>query len=345
MTTLVEQRAQAPAQLGRGSLLRTELLRFRCRRMVQVLLGLGLLGLLGGAALAATQYTETSPAVLAQAAENRDQSFAETQRYHAQCLTSVGTGNGPTTEQDCGPVPTVEDVPRVEDWIATPPFTLAGPGRDGLLGVAAATAALAFLLGATFVGAEWSTRSMVALLFWEPRRWKVMAAKLAVLTAATAAYAALVLGLWLLAARVLAATRGGVDPPDGIWGELLAGAGRGVLLVVLVGLLGFGVANLMRNTAAAFGFGFVYFAIVENVIRVLRPAWQPWLITDNAVALLTQGGLRIFINDDYIDERGVYQFTGREILVSNLHGGLLLALVTAVVLAAGIILFTRRDLS
>ncbi len=116
-----------------------------------------------------------------------------------------------------------------------------------------------------------------------------------------------------------------------------------MLLVVLVGLLGFGGANLLRNTAAALGVGFVYFAVVENALRVLRPRWQEWLITDNAVALLHHDGLRLFINDTVVDARGGVQ-TSRLLHLTNLHGGLVMAVATAVVVLVGVVLFSRRDL-
>jgi ABC-type transport system involved in multi-copper enzyme maturation permease subunit len=170
-----------------------------------------------------------------------------------------------------------------------------------------------------------------------------MATKLAVLAAAAALLGVVAEGLWLLGARLLAATRGSTAVAPHLAGQLLSGAGRGVLLVVLVGLLGFGVANLLRNTAAAFGFGFVYFAIVENVVRALRPHWQPYLLTDNAVALLQRGGLKIFYDEGVVDSRGFFRGS-REVVLTNLHGAVVLAVVTAVVVGAGIVSFVRRDL-
>ena len=133
-----------------------------------------------------------------------------------------------------------------------------------------------------------------------------MAAKLTVLVALTALLGAVAEAVWLAAAQLLATTSGTAAPQRGVWSELIGSAGRGVLLVVLVGLLGFGVANLLRNTAAAFGVGFVRSAVVENALRVLRPRWQLHL--------------------------------------TNLHGGLVLAGVTAVVVLVGVVLFSRRDL-
>ena len=177
---------------------------------------------------------------------------------------------------------------------------LDGAGSAGVIAIAVATAVLAYLMGATYVGAEWSTRSMVALLFWEPRRDRVMAVKLAVLAAATA-----LLGdrrrerlahrragarrrSWIGRSRIVGGFRRGVA-------ALFAGAGRGVMLVVLIGLLGFGVANLLRNTGGALGFGFLYFVIIENLVGALRPAWQEWLVTSNAIALLAPGGNTLYV--------------------------------------------------
>jgi hypothetical protein len=108
-----------------------------------------------------------------------------------------------------------------------------------------------------------------------------------------------------------------------------------VLLTVLAALVGFGLANLVRNTGAALGAGFVYFAVVETAVRVLRPTWQPWLLSNDAVALMYPGGLRIWIQDGA---------EGREYLIHNLPAGLTLGVVTAIVVGAGAVLFARRDL-
>ncbi len=333
--------AQAPEL--RGSLLRAEALRIRSRRMVRILLALGALGLLAGILIASTQFAKPSAAGLADAKVRAQQILAESDRGRQQCLSAVGTPSGPPSKDQCGPPLTLQDIGGAEAFIDKRPFTLFEQGRGGVLGVAAATAGLAFLLGATYVGAEWSSRSMVALLFWEPRRRKVMATKLTVLVGLTALLGAVAEAVWLAAAQLLATTRGTGEHPHGLWGQLIGSAGRGVLLVVLVGLLGFGVANLLRNTAAAFGFGFVYFAIVENVLRALRPRWQEWLITDNAVALLQHGGLRLFVNDAVVDSRGGFQTT-RQLHLTNLHGALVIGAVTAVVVLIGVVLFARRDL-
>jgi hypothetical protein len=32
--------------------------------------------------------------------------------------------------------------------------------------------------------------------------------------------------------------------------------------------------------------GFVYFAVGESLVRAFKPAWQPWLIGDNAILFI-----------------------------------------------------------
>ena len=125
----------------------------------------------------------------------------------------------------------------------------------------------------------------------------------------------------------------------------MTGAARGTLFTVLTGLLGFGAADLIRSTGAALGVGFVYFAVVENVIRVLRPRWQEWLLTDNAAALLVDGGSTLSVPPEVTESALPFDEASAELVLSNLHGGLVLSAVTAAVVLAGVVLFARRDLS
>ena len=74
---------------------------------------------------------------------------------------------------------------------------------------------------------------------------------------------------------------------------------------------------------------------METAVRVLRPAWQPWLLSNNAVALMYPGGLSIYINDGA---------QGHEYLIHNLPAGILLGAVTVAVVGVGVALFARRDL-
>lgn len=108
-------------------------------------------------------------------------------------------------------------------------------------------------------------------------------------------------------------------------------------------LLGFGIANLIRNTAAAFGAAFVYFAIVESALRSISPATQPYLFTTGLQAWVSGGGIDVYGAPVYNQQQGSVELAVTH--VSNLHGGLLLLAYAAVLLAISLLLFRRRDIS
>jgi hypothetical protein len=318
-----------------GGLLRAEALRFRSRRFIRLLLGLALLGWLIAVAVGLGHFGRVSEADLAAARAQQQQVVSQSQAGRQQCLNDPRRPAGVPAEQVCGGPVTAEQIP-LDQFLPHAPFSFATQATDGALGFGAVAAVLGFLIGATWIGAEWSTRSLVALLFWEPRRMRVVGAKVGVLLGAAALLGVLAQAAWLAMAGIVYAVEGdGAGMPGRLWGPLLALDGRAVLLTVLAALVGFGLANLTRNTGAALGAGFVYFAVVETAVRVLRPAWQPWLLSNDAVALMNPGGLRIWIQDGA---------QGHDHLIRNLPAGITLAFVTAVVIAIGAVLFARRDL-
>jgi hypothetical protein len=322
----------------KGSLFRSEVHRFRSRRFIQVLLGLAVLGWVAATGIALLNYGEPTQADFAAAQERLDQFNADQAQFREQC-SQEAQRSGQSVEQVCGPAQQGPNL-QVEDFLDTAPFDFAAAGENGAMGFAAAAAVLAFLIGATWIGAEWSTRSIVALLFWVPTRLKVMGTKIGVLALALAVLGVVAQLSWLLMAwilRSLVGTDGGL--PAGFWSGLLAEQGRSVLLTVLVGLIGFGLANVIRNTGAALGIGFVYFAIVENALRIFEPTWDRWLLATNAVSFVIPGGTKIY---DYnaVQPNGEPPYY----LVTNLQGGLVTCAFAAVIVGVGVLLFTRRDL-
>lgn len=316
-----------------AGLLRAEIHRFRSRRFLWGIIGAGVVALLLGCGIAASQHKKLTAADLATAQQRVEVALKEQQMFRDQCISQLPPGV--SAEQGCGTFSPTDF--RAEDYAEVRPFVLAQQLPDGVVGVGALTAAALFLLGATWIGAEWSTRSLVALLFWEPRRTRVLLTKMGVLLVAAAGIAALTQLVWFGAAQALSETRGSRSglPPD-FYSDILGAQGRLVLFGVLMSGLGFGLANLLRNTGAALGIVALYLAVLENLIRALRPAWAEWLLTTNAGALISPEPVRVFINE----RNG----QGREIVMDHLQGGLYLAAVVAAVLAVGAVLFSRRDL-
>jgi hypothetical protein len=329
-----------PTPLGRGSLFRAEAHRFRSRRFIRWILLLSVVGyLIAMPLIAVTQFAKPSAGALQDAQRKMDQVVAEQEQFRQECLNNPNTPSDVPAVEVCGPEQSANDF-RVEDFIAKPPFKLADALPAGAIAVGVATAMLAFLIGATYVGAEWSSRSMVALLFWEPRRLKVMGVKLAVTAAAAALLGVLTQAIWWGTAEVVAGTRGDrAGLKADFWPDLFGMQGRAVLLVVLVALLGFGLANLVRHTAASLGAALVYFVIIENLVRGFFPSRQQWLLVENVSGLLSRDGHTVYIYENDPVGDGV-----REVLISNVRGGLVLGILTAVIVVTGVLLFKRRDL-
>jgi ABC-type transport system involved in multi-copper enzyme maturation permease subunit len=159
--------------------------------------------------------------------------------------------------------------------------------EDVLLGTSVMIVILGWVLGATAVGAEWHYRSMTTLLTWEPRRIPVLVAKLVAATL-MAFLISMFLQLWLLGTLAPAALYGGsTEGADAGWFfDVVTLMARVGLVASLGSAMGAALAYIGRNTAAALGAGFAYLAIVEGLIRGLKPEWQRWLIGDNAATVI-----------------------------------------------------------
>jgi hypothetical protein len=199
--------------------------------------------------------------------------------------------------------------------------------REAWLGLGAQLMIVAWLLGASFAGAEWHAGSMTTLLTWEPRRTRVFVAKL--MSCLALVYIGAVVLEALLGAALLPAAifRGTTVGADAAWaGESAGLVGRVALACSAGGALGYGLAMLGRNTAASLGIGFGYLLVVENLIRGIRPQWAPWLLGDNMAALV---------------EGGAGVIPGRTALVA----GVTVGAYAGVALLAGWLSFRRRDVT
>lgn len=200
--------------------------------------------------------------------------------------------------------------------------------RHVLLGTSAGFAILAFLIGATSIGAEWHAGTVTTLLTWEPRRIRVAVAK--ALSVVLVAFGAILVLQALLAGALalVAATRGVTVGADRAWLADTAGiAVRAAAVAAAMSLVGYALASIGRNTGAALGVGFAYFAVIEGLIRGLRPHWQPWLVGDNSASFIADGD--------------VSRALGR----SSLASGVLVGVYALVATAIAVAVFRARDVS
>lgn len=347
MSAVVEESPARPGdgtapRAGFGSLLRSELHRFRSRRFIQLVLVLAVAGWVLATGIALTQHGNPSPEEIARAEQQITADVEMNEEFRQECLAGVDIPAGGSPEDFCGPEQDRDDY-QLAWYLDSAPFDFAASAGNGALAFAGIGAVVTALIGATWIGAEWSTRSLVALLFWVPRRMQVMAAKLVVLTGAAVLIGVVAQAGWLAMSGILRAFVG-LDAalPAGFWGDLLQTQVRGVLLTVVAALLAFGLTNLLRNTGAALGIAFVYLVVVENLIRGLRPMWQPWLLSENALALVQQGGSTIYVYDGQPDANGFVEPV--EYYLGHLQSGVFLGVVTLVVVGVGAVLFAQRDL-
>lgn len=186
---------------------------------------------------------------------------------------------------------------------------------------------LAWVVAASFIGADWHTGTMATTLTWEPRRVRLLVGKaLACLGLTLIGFVAVqaLLGLVLYPA---AAIRGSTLGADGAWlAETARVVLRGASLAVIAAALGFSIASVARNTAAGVGLGFAYVVIGESLLAGLLPWLLEWLIVPNAVIVV--GGPQGTI-------------PGR----NSLGAGLLLGAYAAAALAFATTLFRARDVT
>ena len=153
------------------------------------------------------------------------------------------------------------------------------PAKVSLTGIYLSQAVVA-IIAVTAVSGEYSTGMIRLTLAATPRRWRVLAAKAAVVGTATLVTGAVAVLASVLAGSVLLA-RHGIDAVHGYEvlslgrGPVLRAAAGSVLYLGLVALLGLGVAAMVRDSAVAIGtvLGLLYlFPIVASFVGV--PAWH-----------------------------------------------------------------------
>jgi ABC-type transport system involved in multi-copper enzyme maturation permease subunit len=144
------------------------------------------------------------------------------------------------------------------------------------------------LLGASAMGAEWGQRSITASLTYEPRRGILLGSKL-VATVSLAFVAAL--GLQLILSLFLFPTvlvKGSTAGADASWLlNYVQALLRVGFLAAFAAALGFSIATVGRNTAAALGIVFVWIAVLEPLLRAWKPEWVSWFLFDNIATVST----------------------------------------------------------
>jgi hypothetical protein len=202
-------------------------------------------------------------------------------------------------------------------------------GGDSVLGITILFLSLGALIGgATVGGADWRTGGMTTLCTWEPRRARLLVARL-VAAASCAALIALALQAVFVAAllpTILA--HGTTKGATWSWAaDVASGLARSSLLIGLAAALGTAIATIGRNTTAALGAAFAYLAVVEGIVRGNWPMRARWLIGENAT---------IFFSGNQLDTAPFRR--------SPLLAGITLTAYAVVIAVVAVEVFRRRDI-
>lgn len=210
-----------------------------------------------------------------------------------------------------------------------------GTGAGGLL------AALALLIGATYVGADWQSGSMSNQLLFEPRRGRVWLAKAGGLLLATLAVALASTALMWTGFAGLAAVRD-VDVSGALWRDGLGISARAALLAMGAAVGGYALTMLLRATVGTLGVLFVVAVAGAMVVGLLPiPDPQRWFLPNNVFGVLQDGyqyyDWELPTCDQMEGETGCYG------TVSLGEGARYLAALLALTVAMSVPSFLRRD--
>jgi ABC-2 type transport system permease protein len=201
---------------------------------------------------------KVGPAQIAGAQQAADRDLQNAQQQAAleqqRCAAAPGTADAGNYPSDCSQLymPTKADFPASSYMPST--FDFRKNFGDMVTTLAALLALMAFVVGASFVGAEWTSGGMMNLLLWRPQRLKVLGTKLLALTVALTALTAVTAIVWTGLFALIAQQRGSLKSmTSGAWQSFAITEVRALILVLVVGAVGFGLASLGRHTATALG--------------------------------------------------------------------------------------------
>lgn len=303
-------------------LLRAEVKRLTSRRLVRVLL-LIFLGIL--------LLTQLVAAARSREASASDRAIAAAQQQ--QCRS----------DQEVGMFP--EGV-SCEEAFAAPErrFVVREVLPEMAGGIGGTAALMAFVIGAAYVGADWAAGTMQALLFWEPRRGRVILAKAAALVGVTVAATAVLQLVGWSTSMLIGMTRGTTEGvTSGLQQSAFLTMGRGLVIVAFAALLGFAIAGLARVTGAAMGAGLGYFVLVElMLLSNLRPGWIRYLVGPNIAAVLANG---VKVPSGKPQQTFEGFVVPDEFLLTGTRGTVTLAIYLVIVVGAFAVSFHRRDVT
>lgn len=341
MTLELSTRSTTASRTTHAGLVGVELRRAWWRRLSKLLI-VGAV-LLTGASLYGA-YQSTSPSNLAQQLDNYRQTVAQFPQMLKDCEQAQAQAReSGDANADFGCSQLTAPTPR--------DFGLETP-EAGALTVSLATtnaylyAFLAFVLGTSLIGAEFSSGSMGTWLTFEPRRLRVASTKLLAAGLAGAAIAAVGLavtavGAWLISRVNQPDPALQLPPSVGATESVSQALLRCLVVGVIAAVAGVALALVVRNTGAVVAIVLGYGVIVEGVLAqgIGHGRLVPWLPLKNLEAFIQRGSTY------FAESCGPTGCDYKQMTLTYTHGWVYLLVFGIVLVAVALAVFRHRDVS
>ncbi|NYF55611.1 ABC transporter permease subunit [Micromonospora purpureochromogenes] len=337
------------------SLYRTELRRLTKRRFTRWMTLAGVLVLLAVLAGVFLTNHKIGPAERARAERQAEQQYQEQVRWAEQekaaCVQAqaAGTPKDGRFPPDCEMIsPPPQDAFQAQ-WFLPSTFDFRKTFDETLVPFTAILALVGFVVGASFVGAEWSTGGMMNLLLWRPKRLTVLLTKLAALLTGLLTLALTSAVVWTVGFWLVGTFRGTTaKTTSGAWQSFALTGLRGLLLVLTAATIGFALASLGRHTAMALG-GAIALAVVGQfgvgiLLSMANVKFvEAWLLPTYALAWMQK---KVTLEDwDSCQATYFGECKPDTLTVTWQQSSVLLAVGLTVILGAALWTMRRRDIS
>jgi len=234
--------------------------------------------------------------------------------------------------------------PKWANW-GKPKVKFADLMHSTLLNWSYLIAFIGYLIGAGFVGAEFSSGSIGNWLTFEPRRMRVYASKLLAvgvgfIPATVALIGLMFCGVWLITSNYGSA----MGTTAKMWSDLGFMTGRSITLAVVAAFVGAAMGTLLRHTAAVIGVAMGYLVLIEMIFSHSLQYMQLWFLRINMEGWL-QHGAKYFTTTCKTDSQGQYRCDGIEKLLGFGHSATYLGLLVVFVVGLSAMVFQRRDVN
>ncbi|MFU8853291.1 ABC transporter permease subunit [Micromonospora sp. SL1-18] len=337
------------------SLYRTELRRLAKRRFTRWMTVLGLLVLAAVVVGVFFSNHKIDAAAVASAERKAEQEYQQQVRYTEQERTACeqakagGTAEPGRFPEDCSVISPPPREAIEARWFLPPTFDFRKQFDSTLTVFAAILALVGFVVGASFIGAEWNTGGMMNLLLWRPKRLAVLATKLAALLTGVLTVALPTALLWLGGFWLIGTYRGSTKKmTSGAWQSFGLTGLRGIVLVLVMAAAGFALASLGRHTAMALGGSIALVVVGQFGLGILLKMAgvrfvQAWLLPTYLTAWMEQKVTLENWNACNFSYGGECKPDTLDITWQ--HSSVLMAVGVTVILVAAFWAMRRRDIS